>query len=89
VETPFLGRQTAPILPPAAKPLHQDFPPEHNPPKLVHHRHIDGRHPAGVVDQDASQTVTMQRLTGDHYTVPATMPLAWVLNTVPADHDLG
>jgi Uma2 family endonuclease len=42
-----------------------------------------------VVEQDPAQTVTMYRLTGDHYTVQATMPLAWLLNTVPAEHDLG
>ncbi|MEU5943688.1 hypothetical protein ABZ807_32070 [Micromonospora sp. NPDC047548] len=42
-----------------------------------------------VVDQDQAQTVTMHRLDGEHYAVRATMPLAWVLNTDPADHDLG
>lgn len=42
-----------------------------------------------VVDQDQAQTVTMHRLDGDHYAVRATMPLSWVLNTSPADHDLG
>jgi len=42
-----------------------------------------------VIDQDSSQTVTMQRLTGGHYFTQATMPLAWVLNTTPAEHDLG
>jgi Uma2 family endonuclease len=42
-----------------------------------------------TVDQDAAQTVTMHRLDGDHYVVRATMPLTWVLNTSPADHDLG
>jgi len=42
-----------------------------------------------MVDQDATQTVTMHHLDGDHYTVRATMPLAWVLNTAPAEHDLG
>ena len=31
----------------------------------------------------------MYRLDGDHYAVQATMPLAWVLNTSPAEHDLG
>ncbi len=41
-----------------------------------------------VVDQDPAQTVTMHRLAGEHYTVQATMPLAWVLNTTPAEHDL-
>jgi Uma2 family endonuclease len=42
-----------------------------------------------VIDQDSAQTVTMLRLDGDKYTVQATMPLAWVLNTDPAEHDLG
>ena len=42
-----------------------------------------------VVDQDAAQTVTMHGLEGDHYAVRATMPLAWVLNTNPAEYDLG
>ena len=42
-----------------------------------------------VVDQDPAQTVTVHRLNGDHYAVQATMPLAWVLNTSPAEHDLG
>ncbi|MET3423768.1 Uma2 family endonuclease [Actinoplanes tereljensis] len=41
-----------------------------------------------MVDQDPAQTVTMHRLDGDHYTVHATMPLAWVLNTDPAEHGL-
>jgi Uma2 family endonuclease len=41
-----------------------------------------------TVDQDPAQTVTMYRLDGDQYAVRATMPLAWVLNTGPADHDL-
>jgi hypothetical protein len=31
----------------------------------------------------------MYRLDGDHYAVQATMPLAWVLNSSPAEHDLG
>jgi Uma2 family endonuclease len=39
-----------------------------------------------TVARDASQTVTMYRLDHDGYTVGATMPLAWVLNTAPADH---
>jgi hypothetical protein len=30
----------------------------------------------------------MYRLDGDQYAVRATMPLAWVLNTGPTDHDL-
>jgi Uma2 family endonuclease len=42
-----------------------------------------------MVGQDTAQTVTMHRLDGDQYTVQATMPLAWVLNTSPAEHDLG
>jgi Uma2 family endonuclease len=41
-----------------------------------------------VVEQDQPQTVTMHRLDGDRYAVQATMPLAWVLNTTPAEHDL-
>ncbi|MFG2038333.1 Uma2 family endonuclease [Dactylosporangium sp. NPDC048998] len=39
-----------------------------------------------TVDRDASQTVTMYRLAHDGYRVGATMPLAWVLNTAPADY---
>ena len=42
-----------------------------------------------VIGQDSAQTVTMHHLDGDHYVVRATMPLAWVLNTSPAEHDLG
>jgi Uma2 family endonuclease len=42
-----------------------------------------------VVDQDPAQTVTVHRLNGDDYAVQATMPLAWILNTNPAEHDLG
>ncbi|WP_405431808.1 Uma2 family endonuclease [Micromonospora sp. NBC_00617] len=42
-----------------------------------------------VVDQDSTQTVTMHRLEGEHYVARATMPLAWVLNTAPEEHDLG
>ncbi|MGI5180935.1 Uma2 family endonuclease [Dactylosporangium sp. CA-152071] len=41
-----------------------------------------------VVGQDATQTVTMHRLTEDRYEVRTMMPLAWVLNTKPAEHDL-
>ncbi|MEV0561189.1 hypothetical protein [Dactylosporangium sp. NPDC050588] len=41
-----------------------------------------------VVGQDAAQTVTMYRLNGDHYEAWASMPLAWVLDTAPAGHDL-
>jgi len=42
-----------------------------------------------TVDQDPAQTVTMHHLIDDHYVVRASMPLGWVLNTVPAEHDLG
>jgi hypothetical protein len=38
--------------------------------------------------QDPAQTVTMHRLDREHYSVQATMPLAWVLNTDPAGHGL-
>ncbi|MFB9236000.1 Uma2 family endonuclease [Plantactinospora siamensis] len=40
-----------------------------------------------VVDRDTAQTVTMHRLgeAGD-YEVATTMPLAWLLNTPPAEH---
>ena len=41
-----------------------------------------------LVDQDAAQTVTMYRLHEGLYLVHATMPLAWVLNTSPAEYDL-
>ncbi|MFV2101647.1 Uma2 family endonuclease [Micromonospora sp. LOL_024] len=41
-----------------------------------------------VVDQDQAQTVAMHRLDGGHYAVRATMPLAWLTNTDPAEHDL-
>lgn len=41
-----------------------------------------------VVDRDPAQTVTMHRLDGGHYSVRATMPLAWVLNTSPAEYNL-
>ncbi|UAC02325.1 Uma2 family endonuclease [Dactylosporangium vinaceum] len=39
-----------------------------------------------TVDQDAPQTVTMHRLDTGEYHPHATMPLAWVLNTAPAEH---
>jgi Uma2 family endonuclease len=40
-----------------------------------------------TVDQDAANTVTMYRLTGeDRYEMRAATPLAWVLNTAPAEH---
>lgn len=42
-----------------------------------------------VINQDAAQTVAMHRLDGDQYTVHATMPLAWLLNTSPQEHELG
>jgi Uma2 family endonuclease len=42
-----------------------------------------------TIDQDPAQTVTMYRLDGDQYQPRATMPLAWVLNTAPAEHNLG
>ncbi len=41
-----------------------------------------------MIDQDAAQTVTMHQLDGDHYTVRATMPLDWVLNTDPTEYEL-
>jgi Uma2 family endonuclease len=41
-----------------------------------------------VIGQDAAQTVTMHRLDGDRYEARTMMPLAWVLNTKPAEHDL-
>ena len=41
-----------------------------------------------VVDRDQAQTVTMYRLAGEEYAVRATMPLAWVLNTDPAEYEL-
>jgi Uma2 family endonuclease len=41
-----------------------------------------------TVDQDPAQTVTMYHLDGDRYEQRATMPLAWALNTTPAEHDL-
>jgi Uma2 family endonuclease len=42
-----------------------------------------------VVSQDQAQTVTMHHLDGAHYTVRATMPLAWLLNTSLNEHGLG
>ena len=41
-----------------------------------------------TVDQDPAQTVTMYRLDGSRYQALATMPLAWVLDTTPAEHAL-
>ena len=42
-----------------------------------------------TVDQDPAQTVTMYHLEADQYQARAPMPLAWVLNTSPAEHGLG
>ena len=42
-----------------------------------------------TVDQDPAQTITIYRLDGNRYEARATTPLAWVLNTAPAEHDLG
>jgi Uma2 family endonuclease len=43
-----------------------------------------------VVDRDAAQTVTMHVLGADGiYEMAAKMPLAWLLQTAPADHHLG
>ncbi|GAB3942758.1 hypothetical protein GCM10027614_30360 [Micromonospora vulcania] len=40
-----------------------------------------------VVDRDGAQTVTLHRLGGDGaYEERARMPLAWLLQTAPADH---
>jgi Uma2 family endonuclease len=42
-----------------------------------------------IVARDAAQTVTMHRLTGDGvYAVADEVPLAWLLQTRPADHGL-
>ncbi len=41
-----------------------------------------------IIDQDVAQTVTLHQLQGDRYAPRATMPLAWLLNTEPAEHDL-
>jgi Uma2 family endonuclease len=42
-----------------------------------------------VVERDAAQTVTLHVLRADHtYEVAAKMPLAWLLQTKPADHNL-
>lgn len=55
---------------------------------LTKHREYAG---AGIprywtVDRDPGRTVTMYRLAGGSYQLHATTPLAWVLNTAPADH---
>jgi Uma2 family endonuclease len=43
-----------------------------------------------MVDRDAAQTVTLHVLGADKtYEVAAKMPLAWLLQTAPADHHLG
>jgi Uma2 family endonuclease len=39
-----------------------------------------------VVDRDPAQTVTMYELGPETYLERAKMPLAWLLNTSPADH---
>ncbi|SCE87115.1 Endonuclease, Uma2 family (restriction endonuclease fold) [Micromonospora viridifaciens] len=40
-----------------------------------------------VVDRDGAQTVTLHELAGDgRYAERARMPLAWLLQTPPADH---
>ncbi|MFY1696707.1 Uma2 family endonuclease [Solwaraspora sp. WMMA2101] len=41
-----------------------------------------------TIGQDPGQTVTMFRNDGGRYQAKATMPLAWVLNTSPAEYDL-
>jgi Uma2 family endonuclease len=41
-----------------------------------------------TIDQDPAQTVTLYRLDGNRYQARATVPLAWALNTTPAEHDL-
>jgi len=41
-----------------------------------------------TVDQDPTQTVTLHRLDGNQYQVRATMPLAWLFNTTPTEHNL-
>jgi Uma2 family endonuclease len=42
-----------------------------------------------TIDHDPAQTVTMYHLDGEHHRARATMPLAWVLKTSPAEHNLG
>jgi Uma2 family endonuclease len=39
-----------------------------------------------VVDRDPAQTVTMYELSPETYVERAKLPLAWLLNTSPADH---
>ena len=43
-----------------------------------------------LIDRDVAQTVTLHELGADKtYDVAAKMPLAWLLQTAPADHKLG
>jgi Uma2 family endonuclease len=43
-----------------------------------------------LIDRDVAQTVSLHVLTADKtYDVAAKMPLAWLLQTKPADHNLG
>ncbi|WP_255419608.1 hypothetical protein [Plantactinospora sp. BB1] len=43
-----------------------------------------------MVERDAAQTVTLHVLGPDRaYEVAAKMPLAWLLQTNPADHRIG
>jgi Uma2 family endonuclease len=43
-----------------------------------------------VIDRDAAQTATLHVLNADKtYEVAAKMPLAWLLQTAPADHNIG
>jgi Uma2 family endonuclease len=43
-----------------------------------------------LVERDAAQTVTLHTLGPDHaYEIAAKMPLAWLLQTKPDDHQLG
>jgi Uma2 family endonuclease len=43
-----------------------------------------------LVERDAALTVTLHVLRADNvYEVAAKMPLAWLLQTKPADHNLG
>lgn len=43
-----------------------------------------------LIDRDAAQTVTLHVLGADNvYEVAAKMPLAWLLQTAPADHNIG
>jgi Uma2 family endonuclease len=43
-----------------------------------------------LIDRDVAQTVTLHVLKADKtYEVAAKMPLAWLLQTAPADHHIG